>query len=446
MLNPRRVVRLLAGLVAILGATQAMAQNPNYVLTHSDVSGLAGSIQTGQVTLDNTGIAIKGWSYGVCTDPGLVTVVSAATGSTTATVSAGSPPDFESINEYSDGVTHGVVICFMGCAVLDPGAGYQLLTIDYTLVGGPGDFGLASFCDTLGSPAIETIVVDPVGTAIIPVQNDGAIDVLDPPPPVSGLTCTATPLICTCDIVVSWVNGAGDYDSIEVTRDGTLVATLPGTATSYTSTDEVGLHSFDVTPIRDGLAGGTQNCSADCPDISVPADPVTGLTCDVDPGTCQATVTWTNGSSYSEIVVTLDGTVVATLPGGDTSTVVDLGGAGSFEICVSATTVCDDPVAAVCCDANCGSSFVRADHNGDGSINIADPIALLAILFSGALPTFDCDDVLDSNDDGMTNIADGIWVLSYLFNDGPEPPAPFGACGTDPTPDALDCNDFPLCP
>lgn len=450
MLNPlssptRGFVRVLVAAFVLCGSTFVSAQDPNYVLTHSNEAGLTGASVTAEVTLDNTGLELKGWSYGVCTDPGIVSVDAVITGSTTATVSNGSAPDFESINLFADGFTHGVVICFLGCATLPAGSGYQLVTADYTLVGGPGNSGTACFCDTLGSPAIETLVVDPIGTALVPTQVCGQIDVLDPPPAVSGLSCTASPLTCSCDIAVSWTNGAGDYDSIEVVRDGTLVATLPGSATSYNSADEVGLHSFEVTPIRDSLSGSTSSCSADCPDITVPATPVADLDCTIDPGTCEATVTWTNSSSYMEIVVSVDGVPTVTLAGGATSTLLSLG-AGSFEICVSATTVCDDPVVAVCCTVDCGSAFLRADHNADGSINIADPIALLAILFTGAIPSFDCDDALDSNDDGMVNIADAISVLGYLFDDGPDPPAPFEVCGADPTSDSLDCPDFPTCP
>ena len=32
-----------------------------------------------------------------------------------------------------------------------------------------------------------------------------------------------------------------------------------------------------------------------------------------------------------------------------------------------------------------------------------------------------------------------IYKLSFLFTGGSPPPAPTGGCGTDPTPDGLDC-------
>ncbi len=82
--------------------------------------------------------------------------------------------------------------------------------------------------------------------------------------------------------------------------------------------------------------------------------------------------------------------------------------------------------------------FVRGDANGDGSINIADGVTILGVLFSGD-PTV-CLDALDTNDDGLSNIADAIYLLNFLFVPGsPEPPVPFTACGIDPTGDMLDC-------
>ncbi|MFN0060785.1 MAG: right-handed parallel beta-helix repeat-containing protein [Planctomycetota bacterium] len=81
----------------------------------------------------------------------------------------------------------------------------------------------------------------------------------------------------------------------------------------------------------------------------------------------------------------------------------------------------------------------RGDDNGDGAVNIADPIFNLAYLFTGG-PSF-CLDAQDSNDDGLLNIADPIFHLSFLFTGGAHPPDPVVPCGTDPTTDALGCAD-----
>ncbi|MFN0057252.1 MAG: FG-GAP-like repeat-containing protein [Planctomycetota bacterium] len=82
-------------------------------------------------------------------------------------------------------------------------------------------------------------------------------------------------------------------------------------------------------------------------------------------------------------------------------------------------------------------TFVRGDSNGDGQVQTSDWIYTLAYLFlSGPV---ECKDALDANDSGGVDIADAVYVLEYLFIAGAPPPAPFAACGADPTLDALDC-------
>ena len=83
--------------------------------------------------------------------------------------------------------------------------------------------------------------------------------------------------------------------------------------------------------------------------------------------------------------------------------------------------------------------FIRGDANDDGVVNIADPIAMLGILFSGD-PAAACADAVDVNDDGNHDISDPISALGALFSGGVIP-APAGVCGVDPTDlDTLDCN------
>ncbi len=92
--------------------------------------------------------------------------------------------------------------------------------------------------------------------------------------------------------------------------------------------------------------------------------------------------------------------------------------------------------------ARCGDGvFVRGDANGDGSVNIADAVAILSFLFAH-LPTVACGDHADANDDGAANIADPIYILQYLFARGAPPPRPFPAPGLDATPnDKFTCGD-----
>ncbi|MFN0059790.1 MAG: FG-GAP repeat domain-containing protein [Planctomycetota bacterium] len=94
------------------------------------------------------------------------------------------------------------------------------------------------------------------------------------------------------------------------------------------------------------------------------------------------------------------------------------------------------------------STFERGDANADGLFNIADAIFSLTSLFVGGSPAPTCLDAADANDDGAFDVADAVFSLSSLFVSGsPSPPAPFGACGIDPTSgDPLGCGAFAACP
>lgn len=77
-----------------------------------------------------------------------------------------------------------------------------------------------------------------------------------------------------------------------------------------------------------------------------------------------------------------------------------------------------------CTAPPCPIPFIRGDINGDGSIDISDPVGILEYLFAmGATPV-----PLESADidaDGQVNIGDPVNLLAYLFTNGPPPPAPF---------------------
>jgi len=86
-------------------------------------------------------------------------------------------------------------------------------------------------------------------------------------------------------------------------------------------------------------------------------------------------------------------------------------------------------------------AFRRGDANGDGSLDLTDPIFVLGFQFLGG-PAPACFDAADADDLGTTlDLTDGIYSLQYQFLGGPAPPAPGPAvCGADPTP-----SGFPPC-
>lgn len=89
-------------------------------------------------------------------------------------------------------------------------------------------------------------------------------------------------------------------------------------------------------------------------------------------------------------------------------------------------------------DPDGGSTFVRGDGNGDGSVNAPDAVFALQFLFAmGPAPA--CMDALDFDDNGSVNLPDPVTLLSFLFLAGPVPPPPFPTAGPDPTPDSLPC-------
>ncbi|MEM7165196.1 MAG: immunoglobulin domain-containing protein [Planctomycetota bacterium] len=93
----------------------------------------------------------------------------------------------------------------------------------------------------------------------------------------------------------------------------------------------------------------------------------------------------------------------------------------------------------------CAPNFSRGDCSGNGSYNIQDAVILLQYLFvAGQAPT--CLDACDVSDDGGLNLLDVQILLCGLFcSPAIPPPAPYPACGADPTPDPLGCVSFP-CP
>ena len=86
-----------------------------------------------------------------------------------------------------------------------------------------------------------------------------------------------------------------------------------------------------------------------------------------------------------------------------------------------------------------GRSFLRADVNGDGAVDVSDPVGALQALFQGGPPP-SCADAADSNDDGLVDISDPVHTLAYQFLGGPAPPPPFPSRGEDPTVDGLGCR------
>jgi hypothetical protein len=84
------------------------------------------------------------------------------------------------------------------------------------------------------------------------------------------------------------------------------------------------------------------------------------------------------------------------------------------------------------------TTFRRGDANGDGDLDISDPVTTLDFLFVDG-PQPHCLDAADANDDGQLDISDPVRTLGFLFLGGFPLPPPTEAPGEDPTPDGMGC-------
>lgn len=90
--------------------------------------------------------------------------------------------------------------------------------------------------------------------------------------PPTGLTCVRT----GADVDLSWANN-GVYDSLRVERDGTVLASLPGDATSYRDEGiEEGVHTYAVVAVAFDIDQGPE-----CEVRYVQVEPGTGVSVDL---------------------------------------------------------------------------------------------------------------------------------------------------------------------
>ncbi len=105
----------------------------------------------------------------------------------------------------------------------------------------------------------------------------------------------------------------------------------------------------------------------------------------------------------------------------------------------------------VCCFASPAWSepptrfFVRGDLTQDGALDLSDAFATLDFLFVGQSRSPDCLDSADCNDDGALDLSDPIQLFSVLFGSATALAPPSAECGSDPTPDSLNCDSYAPC-
>jgi hypothetical protein len=432
------------------------ASSQVHTVTASNETVLPGASVTATVTLDNDEGA-RGFSMGLAHPGTFLTLTAIDAGTETANANAGAGPDFE-FKELAaangPGGTYGVILSF-GAPLDEIPVGADNAIADFTYscsaAAVPGTSEVLSISDALGSPIVTTVISVVVGSnsiSRIPTKVSGSVSVATPAP--SGLGCVISdPCAQVGDL--TWVNG-DTYDSVEVYANGALIDTLVGSPTSVSHVvgAAVGAVSYEVLGIRNGTSSALSNaCALDYQTVPTIGAPF-GFACSVDQPSGDATVNWDAGwaASASSIEVSLDGLLVATLPGGTSSTIVTIGGPGSYSITVIGSNQCGVFDSVGGCTVTRDNFFIRNDMNQDGTENIADPVQGLNYLFGGG--TMDCLDSADVNDSGAVDLADIVYSLNVLFGipiggSVPTVPAPAGACGPDPTADAVGCLSFTGC-
>ena len=89
--------------------------------------------------------------------------------------------------------------------------------------------------------------------------------------------------------------------------------------------------------------------------------------------------------------------------------------------------------------------FLRGDADGSAVVfSLLDALHTLEYLIG--LQDVTCLDAADANDDGSVNIVDPVSILAWAFNGALPPPDPGpDECGTDPTDDDLGCETYDGC-
>ena len=424
----RLINTVLALLFVVSTATIAAGQDYSLSISSGSIpDGGGGSLS---FTMDNNGNEVAGWSFGACNDTAFLTCTGAADGSTTATVKNGSPPDFNQVSVFDEGFTVGVVICFTGCATLAQGSGYELNTADYTC--NQEGSTTVSYCDTLGSPPVATVVVVD-GASIVPAQNSGNVDCVGVPDP-------------------EYTYSAGSTSAGYNPADGNASASVD---ISIAETDNSGIGApfpNDTQGFSMGLANSSE-VTATAVNLSLPFEADFGEVSIYTEG-------WTIGVVYSftggnvlafptdTTVITADyetgGSMAGNETGGSASLSWDGGlgspavanvvvvGGGSLDANLSDGSITLNPVVTI--------DWTRGDVNSDDRVNIGDGIWLISELFLGG-PASSCPISRDSNNDGDVTLADAVFIFSYRFLDGPMPASPFPDCGQTSGQTPEDCSD-----
>jgi hypothetical protein len=353
---------------------------------------------------------------------------------------AGESADFNSLNVYDEGATQGIVLSLLQKWNLDATARFEMIKITYTLEAGVDCLEVA-FAGDLGDPPIDTTFVVG-GVSITPATQTGLtceqpcspLAIAFGDPVVSADPCgAAVPVLLTTDqdqavsgfqfgVMLDTDTADARIDSVDEGAD--LIAVMAPDPVEYFVAQEVdGGKGVVVGGVPELVPEGDPPVFRSLPACTDDQE-IAVLNIVSSVASVSVTASFENalGDPPKDISVDVDGETV----------IPDLGDPVTFTI---ECEIIDEP-------------FVRGDANQDLILNVSDAVAIAKAVFNqgSKLPLIQqCRDSADVNDDGVVDTTDAVYLLAYLFELGPVIPAPT-TCGNDPTPDELDCPDYPPCP
>ncbi|MAJ28373.1 hypothetical protein CBD41_02995, partial [bacterium TMED181] len=136
-----------------------VTEAPPFRLEGSEASVPVGATTDVSIRLDHNspGAGVQAWSYGLCHDELALDCLNADTGSGLTIINNGEAPDFEITQVHDGGFTAGVVISFTSSFSLPVTNDLEINVVTYSGLQ-EGETSL-EFCNTLGTPAIEIVVV-----------------------------------------------------------------------------------------------------------------------------------------------------------------------------------------------------------------------------------------------------------------------------------------------
>ncbi len=172
----------LALLLVSFAAASISAQpipDPSYEFSFSSTSATAFTGSTVEVNSIFDVISgadpIAGWSYSICHDPGQLAPNQVEAGIAISSLKNGDPADFLDLQfDPGLGVTMGLLVCFTGCATLQPPvSALNTATITYEVLGAAGTNAELTYCDTvaIGGNPVETLVVTAAAGQRIPTMT-----------------------------------------------------------------------------------------------------------------------------------------------------------------------------------------------------------------------------------------------------------------------------------